>query len=279
MEKTVCPNAHVYFEGSQVSEDGQSVTHIRKRLPCNMWNCPVCRPEKLKQTRKRVLKGKIAQLIETKNGYRPNKYAHKLLLLTCPGEEYRKTHTPAQAHDEMKRNWNKLKTYLFKEYGSFHYFLVVELHEDGFPHFHVLLVGDSVAPFSIRSDIKRLWEQNYGMGFANIKWLDKGAKYAVHYVTKYLTKAQQPIRRFARFFTSSRDALAPVQRYKPFWLAKSVQKRKVGQPELEATVSLSRPFTLSRHVWDSLAPQLKWEMYPDLLYLSDQYLYDDQIPF
>ncbi len=64
----------------------------------------------------------------------------------------------------MNHNYHKLIRALKKRYGHFHYLKVVEPHGDGFPHFHVLLVGPGIAPKAVLQTIRDLWVDKYGMG-------------------------------------------------------------------------------------------------------------------
>lgn len=65
------------------------------------------------------------------------------------------------------------------------YLLVVEPHDDGFPHFHLLLheLGQPVP--------KRLLERQWTMGLSHWRLLDQADVRGVGYVCKYLTKSAQ----------------------------------------------------------------------------------------
>ena len=78
-------------------------------------------------------------MIPGKEGF-SSKYSVKFLTLTCPGEEYRKTHTPYEAYEEMSYCFDKLERAMKRKYGNFYFIKVPEAQRDGFPHFHALFL-------------------------------------------------------------------------------------------------------------------------------------------
>jgi len=130
--------------------------------------------------------------------------------LTFPGKTHRMEYSPEEALKIMQECWNKLMTALRKRLGKIHYFRIVEPQKDGFPHFHVLLIGDNIAHRSIKDEIESLWRGRYGMGFI---WMTASSKkissfnHAINYATKYLTKGMKSIKKYSRIFSSSRGAL------------------------------------------------------------------------
>lgn len=128
---------------------------------------------------------------------------------------YTGTATPAMVTRYMAEAWNKLRTALKKYYGNFLFLRVVELHEDGYPHYHVLLVGEAIAPAKILSHITRLW-RSYGLGFVKLNVLrsdgrfDGTVKGAVKYILKYLFKKPAELEGKCRRYSAAKGALVPL---------------------------------------------------------------------
>ena len=116
-----------------------------------------------------------------------------MLTLTCPGETFRKNHTPEEALKIMNEFFEKLRKAMQKKWGCFHYLKITEPHKDGFPHFHVLIVGHAIAPKEVLGHIRSLWTEKYGMGNIDLQVLRKGLGAGVNYIMKYLTKSLKPI--------------------------------------------------------------------------------------
>jgi hypothetical protein len=175
-------------------------------ISCQKWRCAKCRDRKCKQLMARALSG---ELVREYDGYTA-RYTHKLLTLTCPGEEYRSSRTPAQVLEEMTHAWHKLVTALRKTWGHFHFMRVCEAQRDGYPHFHCILSGSNISPKSVYDDISKLWREHYGMGFMRLNAIKKhSAVNAVKYVMKYLFKEPMELPKGKRLYTASRGALDP----------------------------------------------------------------------
>jgi len=210
-----CPNPIGYHRGvGKYSEPGKEQVWkaVRGPIPCNSWRCEVCGPRKKKQLKARLYRGQISQQ-EGRKGFRPSPYSAKILTLTAPGAEWRARHTPEEAYRIMSANLSKLMDAMRKEYGNeFHYFKVVEPQGDGFPHFHILLKGEAIAPKGILDFIRRLWCKKYQMGNCDIQVMKHGLKGGVNYILKYMTKEMAPIMRGARIFSASHGALQRKER-------------------------------------------------------------------
>ena len=161
------------------------VSGVVRSRRCGRWDCPVCGVKKVDKLRLK-LKGALYSRFEEvqKRGETDGWKYLKFLTLTC----YRDFDSPAAAYDVMAKGWNKLVTAMKKKHGTIEYFKVVEPHEDGYPHLHVLLWTKEYIPFAW---IQKLWVK-YEVGkFVNIN--NKTDKFqtinhVVNYITKYLTK-------------------------------------------------------------------------------------------
>jgi hypothetical protein len=151
-----CPHSPGVYQS--VSLDAGTLRGQSIRLNCNSWDCPICNQRKFMRLRARVFNGAISTAQDL------GQYDQKFLTLTCPGKEFRATYTPAQAVKIMSDNWNKLRTAIKKFYGDFYYFRVMEKQQDGFPHYHVLLVGKNISNIGILRHIQSLWCERYLMG-------------------------------------------------------------------------------------------------------------------
>jgi len=247
-----CTRPTVLLRGLRELPDG-TVESFVYQPPCDSWQCPVCRERKARFLMARGCNGGMVDLVEstdnpyayklltltyggksdkkmTDNPYTQgyfcplNNKARKDWRLTHPGEplpllyhpsrRYTGNADPEHCARYMAQAWNKLRTALRKYYGNFLYLRVVELHEDGYPHYHILLVGESIAPKSVLEHVTRLWRK-YGLGFVKlnvIKDCDKGIRKTVSYVLKYMFKAppifDAPIRRYS----AARGALQPLEK-------------------------------------------------------------------
>jgi hypothetical protein len=131
-------------------------------------------------------------------------YFFKFLTLTLDGNEWRKNHSIEYAEQEIKKNWNKLRSAIIKKYGKFEYIWVMESQKDGYPHMHVVMIGKSISPPDIKEWIYKLWK-SYGMGFSFIKQVYGGTGGITAYITKYITKELQTGRKGSRVYSMSKE--------------------------------------------------------------------------
>lgn len=175
----------------------------RKPLPCRRWRCEQCA--------KRLRRGVMA-LGAAGN---PN----KLLTLTLSREEHPE---PNEARETLHKCWRKLRHTVSRElarpkwarwhtpaglagivgsregrgldcdpapakHGALPYFAVVERHQDGRPHLHLMLRCEGIPQWWLSAQMKRL----AASPIVDIRAIT-GTKAAVGYVAKYLGK--QPAR-------------------------------------------------------------------------------------
>lgn len=202
---TKCPHPVGAFSG--VTLDGKKI--IASPMGCNDWRCPFCGPRLKKKLFARVLKGVMGESDLPR-------YGRKFLTLTYGGWEKRSCTTPLEAYERMSKAWHNTVKALRHKYGNFHYFKVCELHQDGWPHFHVMLVGKTIVPKEIHEHIRHFWCDVNGMGFIRLNCIDfKDGKHATNYMLKYITKNIQKVGKGKRVFTASVGAL--VKLIKPEW--------------------------------------------------------------
>jgi hypothetical protein len=228
---TKCPNPVGTFAGVYLDVKKAKHVGVRSVLSCGSWSCPYCRKKNLKRLQYRIFNGAIA--VNQKNVF-----GQKFLTLTCPGQDYRDSHTPLEAHEDMQKNFAKLVKALKKRHGGFFYLKVVEKHKSGFPHIHVLLSGKAIAHKGVKEEIESLWRDKYGMGFCWIVLIKNGFRAGIKYITKYLVKDFEmdgqsiiSMGRYKRIFTASKGALVTIHKDKKNWIDSSVVVGYVGDDE------------------------------------------------
>lgn len=202
---TRCPNSPGAY--SAITLDGKKL--YAGPLSCNSWNCPYCHPRLKKKLRRRILKGPLgdASLYSTP-------YSMKHLTLTYGGAAMRADSSPEQAYDEMIDAFHQMRYFLTKKYGDFYYFRVTELHKDGWPHFHVLFAGNTIAPKTLLKDIEYFWRDLKGLGFVRLNKISfHDASHAINYMLKYVTKNIQRVAKHKRVFSASRGSLLPLTKF------------------------------------------------------------------
>ena len=214
--ESYCKNAVGYFRGIMQGDNYLNFKTVRGNVPCKSWLCDYCRPKNLKKLRARIFNSQMVKDYKMK-GFR-DKYAQKFLTLTCPGYEFRSMCSPLQAYEQMVKAFDKLVRALKRKWGNFRFIRVVEPQQDGFPHFHVVLVGKSISKKEILKDIENLWRNKYGMGFVRLNVITESLEHAIRYITKYLSKNPHSMGKNKRIFTASRGALQPIE--KKTWIKK-----------------------------------------------------------
>lgn len=236
-----CPNSPGVIYGRYHSFESEDAGFKAIPLPCDSWSCPFCREQKARAIMARSLRGGIVAAAY-RAGFRES-YNFKLLTLSLPGREFRAktdneltqgtvrypydrakygkragelrpaytgSYTPVDAAKFLSDNFTGLRKWIRGAIGSdYHYLRVMESHKDGYPHLHVLLVGDCIAPASILGLIQGWWHEHTGGG-VHLKVLEnKGIVDAVKYVLKYLFKEPENFGARRRLFTASAAAILP----------------------------------------------------------------------
>lgn len=174
-------------------------------LRCGKWSCPDCARKNAKVLRWKTKIGLswAYDLISKENkGFRFD-YYFKFLTLTVDGKKWRSENSIESAEEQIKANWNKLRSAIQKRYGKFEFVWVCERQRDGYPHLHVLMVGKAIADPGIKEFIYDLWI-SYGMGFSFIKKVYGGVSGVSAYLTKYMTKELESGRKGSRVYSMSK---------------------------------------------------------------------------
>jgi hypothetical protein len=206
------------------------------KIRCGRCDCPYCRERKAKKLLKRALNGEIAAEAQ-KDGFRT--YNIKLLTLTYGGKGKRATSTPAEAALEMQEAWAKLRKELRHLFGGFHFLKVFETHEDGWPHLHVVMCGETIAPAKVLAEITRLWRYRYGFGFVKMNWCSE-PKRALKYVMKYLFKCPVQFKNIRLFSASEGALLSPEEKPDRQWEESEVLWKDSGRMFRKCAALLAR---------------------------------------
>lgn len=193
---TSCPNAALVVDMILHRDSGD--LQVRKRVRCKKWDCPYCGKINAHVLRRRLRQGFKGLLVAHGIDNGQFGYRVKLFTLTVPGQAYRDRRTPAQAEVEVKLALAKLLNLIRHHYPLSHAVWVRELQRDGYPHIHLILMGDKIAPRGILDFVRRHWTRRYGMGNVDVRFVED-EKRLVNYVTKYVTKGMQGGRELGEF--------------------------------------------------------------------------------
>jgi len=151
-----------FFAASSRTEEVQRF--IAAPMCCKSWDCPDCRKMKARSYVKRML-----------NMWR----RPKLYFLTLT---YFHSNSPDEAWRTYNAAWNRLRTNLSKQFGTFNYVRVLESHtKSPYPHLH--LITDKRFPTT--SFGKAAIAAGFGYQIEQRAITSDGARF---YIVKYLTK-------------------------------------------------------------------------------------------
>src|SRR6266705_2772445 len=146
---------------------GKSLTDNKtqfQRLKCKCWSCSLCGPRRARRYRYGI-RAAAEQL-----------KLQRFLTLTLDPD---KIEGDPVVH--LRETFNKLRTYLRRKFGSApKYIAVLEFHDNGKPHLHVL-----VDRFIEQAWLSAAWEAIGGGRIVDIRFVDLHR--VSHYLAKYLT--------------------------------------------------------------------------------------------
>lgn len=185
---TSCPNAALVVDMILHRDTGD--VQVRKRVRCKKWDCPYCGKINAEVLRRRLRQGFKGLLVAHGINNGQFGYRVKLFTLTVPGQAYRDRRTPAQAEVEIKHSLAKLLNLIRYHYPLSSTVWVREIQRDGYPHIHLILMGDKIAPRGILDFVRHHWSHRYGMGNVDVRFVEDEHR-LVNYVTKYITKGMK----------------------------------------------------------------------------------------
>src|SRR5439155_15380978 len=146
---------------------GKSLTDSKTqfhRLKCKCWGCSQCGPRRAKRYRYGIRS--VAEQLKLQ----------RFITLTLDPEKIE-----GDPVDHLRETFNKLRTYLRRKFGSApKYIAVLEFHENGRPHLHVL-----IDRFIEQAWLSAAWEAIGGGRIVDIRFVDLHR--VSHYLSKYLT--------------------------------------------------------------------------------------------
>jgi hypothetical protein len=135
------------------------------RLNCKTWGCSYCGPRRAKRYRHGIRA--VAEQLKLQ----------RFITLTLDPEKI----GGADPVVHLRLTFNKLRTYLRRKYGSApKYIAVLEFHENGKPHLHVL-----IDRFIEQAWLSAAWDAIGGGRIVDIRFVDLHR--VSHYLAKYLT--------------------------------------------------------------------------------------------
>jgi hypothetical protein len=143
---------------------GQSLTSQQtkfQRLNCKSWGCSHCGPRRARRYKHSIRT--IADRLKLQ----------RFITLTLDPEKIE-----GDSVIYLRDTFNKLRTYLRRKYGSApKYIAVLEFHENGKPHLHIL-----IDRFIEQAWLSKAWEAVGGGRIVDIRFVD------LHRVSRYLAK-------------------------------------------------------------------------------------------
>lgn len=178
-----CPNTKLFLE--IVNED----EGVHKTIParCKGWSCPYCGPINSRNLGRLLAEVLESYLEEHRPLGRKYRYTLKLATLTPLGDEWRASHSPAEAQKLIRKALNVLLKKLRFHYGLEEYAWFVET-KNGWPHVHLLLLGTQISSMGIMRFVNDAW-LCLGMGRSEVKMV-KSPGGVAGYLTKYITKSE-----------------------------------------------------------------------------------------
>jgi len=159
ISKKVCRNPKT-FHGWDVNGNH---LHVIEQF-CEAWSCPKCG------------RRKIAALMAKCQRADPNRF----VTLTCwpSGDE-----TPRQVYDYTRRQIAELIKVMRKSIGEVEYCRVLETHESGFPHYHLIVRSG----WMDQAELSRHWVRLTNSMIVDIRKI-KGKREIARYLVKYIRK-------------------------------------------------------------------------------------------
>lgn len=214
-------------------------------LPCGKWECPFCGTKKGQKVYYRAMKGVLNKYERDQiGGFR---YGVKLITGTLKGSDYRSNlyawgdhpdyigeKSPDDGFEDIRKYLHLLTDALKtrREFKGMDYLWVIERQKDGYPHFHMLVLGRVVANRAILRVVRNLWVHKYGLGNVDIQAIRKGLRAGVKYVMKYLTKEQMVMPKGTRRYGSTQGLLASDSKPDNGWTALALVSRRGGSEQV-----------------------------------------------
>lgn len=210
------------------------------RVNCNCWDCSYCGPRKQKLYRRAIgawaenleLTRFVTLTLDPKKFLPGISYADFRELHNDDPEKQRLKKLAAQ---HLRQSFNKLRVYLGRKYGkSIRFICVLELHESGMPHLHLLV--DRYIPLEwLRSS----WQKVGGGHQVAIRKVH--VRNAAAYISKYLSKQlQMQVPARTRRITTSRSIRLLAVPQCPKYIEWKMLKQNIWDLSESAEMSTNR---------------------------------------
>ena len=217
--------------GQKNSPTGKLWGHVR--LYCKKWTCPFCGPSKAAKLRKAIIENAVERKM------------NRMMTLTlnpsvCAAEE---------SVEHIKKCWNKLRTYLRREFGrNISFLTVLEFHKSGYAHMHILVDQYIEQPW-----LSSTWQALGGGKIVHMKYVD--IHRIAHYLSKYLTK-QTFLNDYGknRRYTTSRNMTLFAKKVKEKVLKKKSVKnvsKKILRKRTPKKVDSSKKSSINRRDFET----------------------------
>jgi len=136
----------------------------RAKINCGSWYCPRCA-----KRQKKKLQARLFNFFKREG----------IIFMTLTTRNYGQD--PAEELINMGPHWMKLHKRMFRKYGKINYFRIIEFHDNGQPHMHVLL-----DKYIDQDWLSAQWENIHGAPVVDVRY--KSKQHGVYYASKYVTK-------------------------------------------------------------------------------------------
>ena len=177
-----CPSSKLNVE--IVDEFDESHKTVPAR--CKKWSCPFCSGINARNLARLAVEVLGMWFKERRINGAAVLYRMKLVTLTCPGSGWRSMYSVGDALRLGTKAFRKLLGILRRRYGDLEYWWVLESQESGYPHWHLLILGDGIAGKEVMRFINDKWDE-LGMGRSEVRQVKK-MDGCCFYLSKYLSK-------------------------------------------------------------------------------------------
>jgi Tfp pilus assembly protein PilZ len=182
-------NTYIKVKGNVVNKDGSIDEYVRLKPYIHRFH-------------EIYRRGILAKFYQLDDWYKINQLPTTMATLTCrhnyslDGRYIPDGYSILQSFKILKESWGKLRKVLSYYIPNLLYVWVIEPHQMGFPHYHVLIFNE--IPPELEHKIRVLWSEKYGAGsYENgvdfeFEKPSENIKSVKNYMMKYLVKTISP---------------------------------------------------------------------------------------
>lgn len=185
-----CPNSKLNIEIC----DTENETHRTIPARCKRWICEVCASINSRNLGRLIHAAFGSWIDESRLNNAQLKYRMKMISLTVPGSVWRSVNGIDAALEQGTKSLKALLRGLRKDFKVEEYVWVLEEQSSGYPHWHLIVLGDGVVTKELMGYVNRFWDERFGEPARSSVELVRSAKGSCFYLTKYLSKGSQKTR-------------------------------------------------------------------------------------